>query len=251
VSRIYFTTQHEGTREVLGAERAYMGMLCNDLASGLMPHWREDLDAILLGSMRGRLVNYTTDPARHDIIRMYLRHEDQAVFHLNGEPLGNFDLVLNTVLAMGSDPLCLLARLHGQCEIHAYVEGPNRAWMAGLIRQGLAAGLYRRGMGWESVADLLDQSDAEPVVTWYSVTEGFPGQHTADQFAPEGVDVDTWYDELTDGQRWDHSIAGLRSRVIGLTDLRPENLRAGFGHGKTMFDLLNTPRPVAVGVPRG
>jgi hypothetical protein len=251
VSRIYFTTQHEGTREVLGSERAYMGMLCNDLASGLMPHWREDLDAILLGSMRGRLAAYASDAARHDIVRMYLRHEDQAVFHLNGEPLENFDLVLNTVLVMGSDPLCLLARLHGQCEIHAYVEGPNRAWMASLIRQGLAAGLYRRGMGWESVADLLEQSDAEPVVTSYSVTGGFPGHHVAEDLAPDGVDVDTWYDGLTDGQRWEHSIVGLRSRATSLTDLRPGNLRARFGHGKSMFDLLNTPRPVAVGAPRG
>jgi hypothetical protein len=251
VSRIYFSTQCEGTREVLGAERAYMGLLCNDLAAGLMPHWREDLDAILLGSMRGRLVTCTSDLARADIVRMYLRHEDEAVFHLNGEPLENFDLVLNTVLAMGSDPLCLLARLHGQCEIHAYVEGPNRAWMAGLIRQGLAAGLYRRGVGWEAVAEFLEQSDSEPVVTWYSVTGGFPGQHVADQFAPEGADVDAWYDGLTDDQRWEHSIAGLRSRVTGLTDLRPENLRARFGHGKTMFDLINASRRTVVGASRG
>lgn len=250
MSRIYFCTQHEGTHEVLGAERAYMGMLCNDLASGFMPHWREDLDAILIDTMRSKLASYAGDPDRADIVRMYLRHEDRAVFHLNGTPLENFDLVLNTVLAVGSDPLCLLARLHGQCEIHAYVEGPNRAWMAGLIRQGLSAGLYRRGMGWEGLAEFLERSESEPVVTWYSVTDGFPGQYVAEQFAPEGADADTWYDELTHDQRWEYSIAGLRSRATGLTDLRPENLRAPFGHSKTMLDLVNAPRRSAAEATR-
>ncbi|GAA4304598.1 hypothetical protein GCM10023178_11830 [Actinomadura luteofluorescens] len=34
-----------------------------------------------------------------------------------------------------------LARLHAQCELHGYVEGPNRAWLADVIDQGPAAGV--------------------------------------------------------------------------------------------------------------
>src|SRR5690606_31251558 len=48
--------------------------------------------------------------------------------------LGNVSL--NTALDTGSDALRLLARLHGQCELHCWVDGPNRAWLADIIVAG-------------------------------------------------------------------------------------------------------------------
>jgi hypothetical protein len=79
--------------------------------------------------------------------------------------VGAWILGLNSLIAYGSDPVILAARLHGQCEIHCYVEGPNRAWLAEIIDRGRACGIYREGdaeTSWESVAALLRSRDDEP-----------------------------------------------------------------------------------------
>lgn len=144
VSRIYFHTQHEGTAELLGAERAYMGLLCADLAASVIPSWPEAVfphltpDARSIFATEERRTRFSLD------LPLYLNHEDRPIFQCNGEPLDSFPLMLNTVLALGNDPVCLFARLHGQCERHAYVEGPDRSWLAGVIQQGLDCGIYRQ-----------------------------------------------------------------------------------------------------------
>lgn len=89
--------------------------------------------------------------------------------------------------------LRLLARLHGQCEIHCYVEGVDRAWFADRIYDALHVvvrthddredmELLRVGhscdqgqdIGWLKLMDWLRSRDDEPVVCSYSVTDQFP-----------------------------------------------------------------------------
>lgn len=227
-----------------------MGLTCSDIAAALIPApWGDAVAHYFTDKARISLLN-TDLRFREEWVGTMLNVGDDPVFHLNGEVLGNFSLILNTVLSIGNDPLCLFARLHGQCEIHAYVEGPERAWVAGVIKQGLETGLYRQGVGWDSVVTLLEQSNTEPVVTSYSVCEGFPNYGIADWTPPsDGEDEDSWeaWYELPDDERWDLALAGLRSR----TDIQPlssENLRGRFGHGKTLFDVLNQPRPAELNV---
>lgn len=137
-----------------------------------------------------------------------------TVFVVAGRRLHAGDLALNTALAVGSDPIKLAAKIHGWCEAHAWVDGPDRAWLAEIIDEGLAVGVYRRGIwyadqpdtprdkwssqGWEEVQAHLRSRDDEPCVMSYSVCDQFPNRHTAawepppmpDDWAPSWADTD-------------------------------------------------------------
>lgn len=137
---------------------------------------------------------------------------------------------LNTALVAGSDAVRLAAKIHGWCEGHCYVEGPDRAWLADLIDAALDAGLFRRGLwyvdrpcdgivadqpdrqwsdsGWGEVLDLLRSRDDEPVVLSYSVCDQFPNPEIAGWEG--GDDDETWYD-LPDDEKWRLALDGLRA----------------------------------------
>jgi hypothetical protein len=248
MSRVYFTTRHEGTVELLGCERAWMGLLCSELAAGVVPDWPERLEPRLTPDAPLR---HWFEDGKLQVLRRWIRTylgagDDTAQFtDDDGTPLDTFSLVLNTALALGSNPVAVMARLHAQCEIHCYVEGEDRAWLADVIDRGLHDGVMRPGMGWDNVTELLrsirgDWTD--PVVTHYSVTAGFPNAHVADWEPPAGLDpdaaVDAWYD-LPDNEQWELALNGLRSRPGRRLRLSPESLRARFEHEKSFFDLFH------------
>jgi hypothetical protein len=123
-----------------------------------------------------------------------------------------------------------MARLHGQCELHAYVEGANRAWLADIIERGRETDVLRPQMKWEQVAEFLRSRDDCPVVTSYSVCDQFPNRHVAGWVAPmskyedtgeEYEDTDAWYD-LPEAERWQRAMDGLRAQGNGL-ELKPDN----------------------------
>ncbi|PZG16487.1 hypothetical protein C1I95_17600 [Micromonospora craterilacus] len=190
---------------------------------------------------------------------------------------------MNTALAAGSDPVRLAAKLRGYGEGHAWVEGSDRAWLADIIDQGLEAGIYRRGLwrsgtpdgprdqwtdlGWQQVIGFLRSRDDEPVVTSYSVTDGFPNRAIADwtppvdpQWRPDWADggganewsemtaseqdswrrdhaAEQWYD-LPDGERWELAMAGLR-RTRPWARLAPDTLsEVAFGWPVSVYDLF-------------
>lgn len=220
MSRITFHTENEGERKVLGAERAHMGVMCADVASAFLPRGLFDrADRFMTADARRKLIDIKPE-GRFKIAELYFRQDTTPMFQIDGEPHDNFDLQLNTVLAIGNDPLCLFARLHGQVEIHAYVEGPHRSWLAGVIVDGLELGIFRQGAGWDGVIELLRQADDAPVVTSYSITDPFPCDKT-----------------------WDEAITGLRAND-GIEPFEPETLRTRFGHGKTLLDVFNQNRLV-------
>lgn len=159
------------------------------------------------------------------------------------------DLEMNTALLAGSAPVQLAAKLNAWCELHTWVDGPDRTWLAGVIEQGLAAGIYRRRIrqpatpdgparewhdqGWEDVLALLAERDDEPVVLSYSVTDSFPNEGIARW---EG-DQDSWY-ALPDAERWRLAMEGLRASQPWAR-LAPDML-AGVGFGKpvSVYDLF-------------
>lgn len=233
MSRVYFHSEH-GTAELRGSERAYAGVMCSDLLAAVLRVDSQEDFSRRLSPLR-RVIGGYPRTAEHGAafqraLRLYLGGMSDGYFLVDGREHSVFSVGLNTAYVMGSDPVKLLARMHGQCEIHAYVEGPNRAWLAGIIEQGRAAGIMRAEQGWEEVAALLRERDDGPVVTSYSVCEQFPNGHVAQFEYPEDEngenDWEAWY-ELSEDERWARGIAGLRAGSMGRgLELKPDNWAA-------------------------
>lgn len=166
---------------------------------------------------------------------------DSEILVVDGKAVNVFSASLNTAVVMGSDPIILSARLHGQCEIHTYVEGANRAWLADIVERGRKSGVFRSDMGWESVIEHLRERDDEPVVTSYSVCYQFPNASAAgwkpDKVNEEGDgDWDAYYD-LPNDERWRMGMEALRAKPY--MEMRPDHWsNYYFNDGTTGFSLL-------------
>lgn len=277
MSRVYFHSP-SGTAELLGAERAHAGLTAQRIALGAV-------DAFHNHERLRELINPAHDMARADTSGEMIRWAfwfDQALtvndaslplLTYRGHPIDAFSLILNTAIAVGSDPVKVLARIHGQCELHGYIEGPNRAWLADLIDQGLADGVMRRTLrgrplGWDDVTAFLRARNDEPVVMSDSSGDMFPNEDVAEWRPPAGTDLrpdwaaedpDEWaaldeteraeweqtraldlWAELPKDERWDLAMTGLRARSErgALLEMKPDGWAAyRFGHSLTIFDL--------------
>lgn len=155
-------------------------------------------------------------------------------------------LLANTAIRLGSDAVKLLVRLHMRCEVHSWVDGPNRAWLAEIIRKGRAAGVLREDMGWENLSTLLLSNTTDPLVTSYSVSDSFPNSVAADWTGPEGMhseDVKEAWNDLSRKTRWAICMANLRRQEAEdpegmFLELKPGNWD-GYFYGKnlTIMDL--------------
>lgn len=239
MSRVYFHTP-SGTAELLGSERAWMGQYVENIASGLVPSATFD---------QRRLIDLL--PSDH-----YLRTHDADspfweqwystawrvggdVIEWRGQQISTWEMSLNTAMAVGNDATRMLARLHAQCEIHAWITGVDRRWFAKFIDQGLAVGVCRRGAGWESVVELLRSRNDEPVVTSYSVCDSFPNSYISDWQPANDSDeaIDAWY-ELPKAERWRLSMPALKRQKGGLR-MQPDGWDTmRFGHKLSLLDLL-------------
>lgn len=210
-------------------------------------------------------------------LKTHLNVSDSPVL-IDGFTLHTRDIELNTALAAGSDPVRLAAKVHGWCESHAFVEGKDRAWLAGIIDEGLRTGIYRRGIwyvdrpcngpaadqpdrkwssqGWEEVQAFLCERDDEPVVMSYSVCDQFPNADVASWMPPWPEGVEERWDALTEEQQaersarrdawydldgeeqWRRGIEGLRAERPWAR-LAPGTLASvTFGPGVTIYDLF-------------
>jgi hypothetical protein len=251
MSSISFHTIGREVR-VSGRERAMMGVICNrflkmqmgDLAYEPL-EWVEHVFARghYIADMAVELRLATND---HEKARLSSRLAQslETFFHvgdardvvlLDGEPVDLFALALNSAIQWGNRAVQLAAKLHGQCEIHCYVEGEDRAWLADLIEEAVACDVLRGDVwgydGWAEVARLLREDAAAPVVTSYSVCDTFPNP----SFIPDGIEIDPdddgrWeaWSRIEPEKQWEYAMAKLRA-VSGLR-LSPERLD-DFFHG--------------------
>lgn len=232
MSRIYFHSRDDET-EVHGSERAYMGGLVNDaLLAGLWLNHDFQKDERLLRLMK--LVPSSKDqywngnPRYFETFLSGTTGSNDA-FEFDGKKINFWCCSLNTLLAIGSDPMKLAARLHAQCEIHAFVEGPNREWLADIMEEGRASGIFRANQGWEETIKHLRSRDDEPVVTSYSVCDQFPNPEICsergtwvlpDKEIYEGEPWDAWY-ELSAEEQWESGLKAIRDPEYGC-ELRPD-----------------------------
>lgn len=234
MSYISFTSKSD-EKLIRGSERAHMGVLISDL---FVASLRDD--QIERAVPKG---TYLDDIEPHSMqwfnsFGLWIRHSGHLLH--KGVKLDGFTIGLNTAMALGGDPLKLFARLHGQCEIHAWLEGGDREWLAGIIQEGMQSGLYRANQGWPELVEWLLLSNIEEVVTSYSVTYGFPDKNVADWDVPIGVDgepeEDAWY-ELPQEEQWERAISGLRQSY---SELRIQPATFGdyyFDHGVNAFQI--------------
>jgi hypothetical protein len=271
VSRVYFHSP-SGEAELLGAERHQFGLVVREAALrrfdlGDRAHRQRIRDLI---TRDGQLKTMDTDDPRWaKWVETTLSLSDPLLGH-GGRDIGTFSLRLNTALVDADDVTRLVARLDGQCEIHSYVEGPNRAWLADLMQRALDSGLLRstvngRDIGWEGVIGLLRSRDDEPVVTSYSVCDWFPSADVAlgpcppmpVGWYPPGWDEedraeweelehksDYWEEHLRDRwgaqpaeDQWEQAMAALRGCDRGL-ELKPDDWGTfAFTHELSAVDL--------------
>jgi hypothetical protein len=281
MSRVYFHSP-SGEAQLRGSERAWLSGLVTDLANGLL-----DVRGLNRAERLRELIHPDHHMAHHsakpeEFLRWASSYETSfsvgwsdrtPLIQYAGKPIDSFMLALNTALTVGNDAIKLAARLHGSCEIHAWVDGPNRAWLADIMQAGLDASIYRRGFwfkdgpgegaarkwsdqGWGDVITLLRSRNDEPVVTSYSVCDSFPDSSIGDWMPPwpEGVPrdwreltedqqsarsdrSDAWYD-LDDTEQWRISMEGLRTSEEGL-EMKPGNWdQFRFGHSLSVLDLF-------------
>jgi hypothetical protein len=245
MSAIYFHSQNEGDARVSGSERAMMSGYINKLFVGLMDLDRMDgrkiFDAII--SPDHYMKKYS-----HIEEWRYLRQFETAIsvdsmagnlFTYRAKPLDLWLCKLNTAIMIGSEVIQFCVRMHAQCEIHAYVEGANREWLAQVIERGLEQKILRsklRGFdqGWSKVIALLRNSDKDPIVTSYSVCDSFPNATAADYVEPDDEE-DTFHD-LPKKKQWELGLAGIRARS-GL-EIKPDCNQYFGDQLVTVFDLL-------------
>lgn len=186
---------------------------------------------------------------------------------------------LNTTLAVGSDEVCLAAKIHGWCETHAWFEEGDREWFAGVIEHAIASGVYREGIwntattsdatnrqlvrnGWDDVTTLLRDVTGHPgeVVMSYSVCDEFPHPEVAttmppwpagiphrwdaltpDQQNERRAAISAWY-ALDPDQRWETAMAGIR-RSQPWANITPHNLATTtFGPPVSLLDVFHPER---------
>lgn len=267
MSRVYFNSP-SGTAELLGSERAHLCNVVDNIATGAL-----HLDGSTAHARLLPLIHPGNWMAREDTTSLgwgitwghryalAFRSLDEypPLIQLDGEPVSTLSLRLNTACVLGNDAVRLAARIDGQCNIHCWVDGPNRPWLAAIVQQGLDAGIFRKGFwyqpepgaerawqssGWPEVLALLQARDDEPVVLSYSGGVDFPDSSIGGWMlqCPDGVDVDdhadAWY-ELPAAEQWRISMAGLREREAQRLELKPDDWQAyRFSHCLSVLDLM-------------
>jgi hypothetical protein len=172
-----------------------------------------------------------------DRLETWLSVGDEPLI-IGGIKRQSFSLKLNTALRWGNDAVKLLARLHGQCEIHAYVEPENRAWLADIIERGRKLNVLRPDQGWESVITMLRRRGDEPVVTSYSVCDGFPNPYIAGVSGDDEDAAERWWKQPAE-ERWAQAMSALRPRHDGSLEMTPRDWDDyHFGHGLDASDVV-------------
>ena len=239
MSRVYFHSPSEPDVELRGAERAHLQQLVSRIflaAVGPVVEWGDCPSPLRALAPPGHYLHNIPvgAPQFEKSMTTFLSLAWDDIMH-KGEKVGAFSVVLNTAALLGSDVVQLAAHVHGQCEIHAFVRGPNRKWLASKIRAGRAQNVLRPDMGWEAVADLLERRDDEPVVTSYSVCAQFPSPIVLPPDHPARAnDCDDWYD-LPHEERWRLGLAWLEDNA---PEWKPETWPNGFRDGLHIFDIL-------------
>lgn len=247
MTRIYFHTRERAVG-VSGVERVHFGNLINDIALAFLRPRQFDKT---LQEIAPPWTRYTSGGPFHQKFTTYWRTVHNEPLTLpDGRQVDPFTASLNTVLALGSLPLSLATRIHGQCELHGFVESHNVGWFRGLVETSLASGVFRSGEGWRDLVEMIDRQwpslVPSPIVMSYSVCGSFPNPEIAGWLDGRDND-DRIYEEfgdLPDEQQWLLAMRGLRRRdKTYRLEMKPDNWTSyRFGDGMTAMELREVVR---------
>ena len=244
MSAIYFHTKDCDDVFIHGAERALMSMYLNNMAYGVMqsiitPSFLDDEPPKIFRFIPPtHYLRLVQSPYRNFQDNFSAALNAGFTFTVDDEQIDAFPLVLNTAFRIGSDVYRLMARIHGQCEVHCYVKPENFVWFGNIIQTGLGSKIFRKDMGWEDVLSLLKKTKS-PIVLSYSVCEQFPSSEIANWHDDDG-DGDGWYG-LSPNEQWDLGFSGLEERnKTWSLEITPDTWEGyHFGPNLSAFDLLN------------
>lgn len=253
MSSIAFHSPSETIR-VSGRERASMSILCANMLKAQLGSMKYEEKALLRSIFApGHYMQSIIDDMDRgkfgsglefgDRLDTFLSLGDHGLY-ADGNLYDLFSLQLNSALSWGNRAVQMATKLHGQCEIHAWCEGNNRAWLADIIAEGLECGVFRAAVAgyssWEQIITFLRANDQEPVVTSYSVCESFPGPHCA----PEGMEMgdDAWeaWEQLSEGEQWRLGMDHVRAEPS--LEISPDRLGRRFGHSLSGLEFMDLAR---------
>lgn len=263
MSSVAFHSPDQETVRVGGAERHWMAAMVRRIFDGVLDvrSYPSMDDSSFKRMMRllkpaDSLHSYQDLHKAAEFLPSAIEHGfDDDRLSWNGNPVNPFSMSLNTALIVGSDPIRLSARIHAQCEIHGWVDGRNRDWMAGIIEEGLSSGVFRDARqtqygNWPGVIALLRRTAETPVVMSYSVCESFPNPGIAmpepDKTWKEMSEDEqqAWMDKQDEwreqdaGKQWDQAFAALKESDMGL-EIKPDNWKTfHFDPKISAFDIL-------------
>jgi len=176
VSTVYFSSP-SGTAGLHGIEHARLWHLVRDITTGILAVRRP-------GGGRERMEELTGIEAPEDfrafqqstvVEYRFVNHASPGITW-RGEPLNMPAFVANTAIVAGSDPVRLAVRMIEQCDDHCWVEGPDRAWLAAIIGQGLDAGVFHaRVLNYGDTQKEAEQAVREFAETALSQAQDTPG----------------------------------------------------------------------------
>lgn len=154
----------------------------------------------------------------------------------DGRKLSAWSVAMNTLKAVASEPIKLLIHIHAQCEIHAWVDEPNREWFADSIETLMEEGVLSESY-WRPLITWLRETAKGPIVLSYSVCDEFPTPSMIPEFreaecAYEACEKAGWSAE----RLWDECFARLKAEKT--LELNPDRV------ANTTFDANLTPYDV-------
>jgi hypothetical protein len=180
-----------------------------------------------------------------EALATWLRVSYEERLQLPDGPVSPWDIALNTALETGLDSWRFAARIHGQCEIHCFMEGNDKRWIADILENTFISKFAASGSNvgeWQSLVDFLRIPGDFSIVCSYSVCSSFPNFDCL----PDGHElkrgIDAADDDDIDARReafgkldrdesWDACMRGLRERNwdLKLSQVDWEEFRFGDG----------------------
>jgi hypothetical protein len=247
------TRENETIAYGTGADRAHFSFLAERMFVGLFdmddPHnWEKIAPHVITDAYTDKRTALLNDIKGHFSARPAL--------HIDGKPIDLFVAKLNTALSYGSDAMKLAARLHGQSELHCWVAGKNRVWLADIIENAPTT-IFRVDVAtgesyWKPIIESLRETDEGDAVFSYSVGSSFPLVEYDKKFLDSLSEMDDEDEEIEREaiyyswaekpytERWDDTIDEFKEQTkTQMLELTPDNWDSYyFGRGPDALNIL-------------